>query len=125
VITLTYGRKKPQNADKGTIFFPALEDNIDLDDAHSHNGTNSTLLTASASQAVSQTILPANWVAQGGGTFRQLITMPGVIQYNTHNIQFRDFTTGAITYLSTERVSANTYYVYVNDNTKQFYAIYS
>jgi hypothetical protein len=125
MITLTYGRKKPVSPDKGTIVFPALEANVILDDAHNHNGTNSALLTSSASTAVVQSILAASWAAVSGGTYSQLVTMPGVITYDTHAIQFRDATTGEITYLSAEKTSANTYTVYVNDNTKAFTAVYT
>lgn len=125
MITLTYGRKKPQNADKGTVFFPALEDNIVLDDAHNHNGTNSSKLTAASSIAVTQSILAAAWVSLGGGSYRQLVTMPGTITYDDYSIQFRDTTTKEIYYLQAEKVSSNTYYVYVNDNTKALTAVYS
>ena len=46
--TLTYGRKKPVDGDDSAVWFDSLEDNIVLDDGHTHNGTNSAKLSSAA-----------------------------------------------------------------------------
>ena len=46
--TLTYQRKKPDASDDSTSWMSDLEDNIDLDDAHTHDGVTSPLLSAGA-----------------------------------------------------------------------------
>ena len=56
MLTLSHGYEKPETGDKGSVFFPALEDNIQKLNDHNHNGLNSELLTAAASAAVTQTI---------------------------------------------------------------------
>lgn len=122
--TLSKGFKKPQTGDKGSVFFPALEDNIQQLNDHSHNGSNSQLLTASASTAVTQSISSASWSHQGGGTYRQTVTMPGVITFDTHAIELRNSATNRKLFLDVEKVTSNTYYVYVNDNTLNLTALY-
>ena len=39
--TLKYGRKLPETGNKGAVVFDALTNNINIDDAHEHNGINS------------------------------------------------------------------------------------
>lgn len=46
--TLTYGFKRPATGDQGSVWFPAMEDNITRLDAHDHDGTDSAQLTNSA-----------------------------------------------------------------------------
>lgn len=46
--TLAHGRKRPVTGDPGSTWFPALEDNVTLDDAHDHDGTDSAQLTSTA-----------------------------------------------------------------------------
>lgn len=115
--TLSNGYQKPENGDKGSVFFPALASNIQKLNDHNHNGTNSELLTSASSAAVTQSLLAASWSLQGDGMYRITVTMPSDIGYDTHNIQFRLTAGGAIVHLSTEKVSATSFYVYSNDNS--------
>ena len=123
--TLSYGYVKPQTGDKGSVFFPALEDNITRLNDHTHNGTNSARLTATSADAVSQSISAASWASQGGGMYRQTVTMPSFIFFDTHAIQFRNSSTGEIMYLQAVKVTSNTYYVYINDNSIDLKAVYT
>jgi hypothetical protein len=41
MITLRYGRRKPENGNKGSLVFGSLSHNIDVDDSHDHNDVNS------------------------------------------------------------------------------------
>lgn len=40
-VTLSYGRKKPSDGDDSAQWFDDLEDNVELDDSHDHDGINS------------------------------------------------------------------------------------
>lgn len=129
--TLTYGFVKPATGDKGSVFWPALEGNIQQTNDHAHNGTDSHLLSASASRAIVQTVSSASWGSDlGGGTYRQLVTLPvsitgGSGTFDDFSIQLRDSSTGEVIYGRIVKVSSTTYYIYVNDNTLTLKAIYS
>lgn len=115
--TLSYGFKKPQTGDKGDVFFPALEDNIQQINDHTHDGNTSAKITSSSVNATTSTITSGNWVSLGSGNYRQLVTMPGALQYNNYVIQAKITSSGHQINPTIEKVSATTFYVYVNDNT--------
>jgi hypothetical protein len=128
--TLSYGFVKPQTGDKGSVFFPDLEDNIQQLNDHTHNGTNSAKLTAAAMTATTQAILSASWSLLGDGIYRQLVTVPASLTgnggtYDNHAVQFRNTANGRMLYLSTEKASSTTYYLYINDNSIDVTAVYS
>ncbi len=118
--TLSHGYLKPGNPDTGDEFFPAMEDNIQLMNDHTHNGTDGALIASTA-----QSILAVNWVAAaiGGGLYRQLVTVPTGYSYDTADIWFK-LSTGEVVYPSIERASGTTYYIYTNDNSLQYTARY-
>lgn len=65
--TLTYGRKKPSDGEDSAVWFDALEDNIDLNDEHNHNGINSPKLDAGAiDKADTATFDEADWSGSDG-----------------------------------------------------------
>lgn len=113
--TLSNGYIKPQTGDRGSVFFPALESNIQKLNDHNHNGSNSEKLTADSIEAITETILPASWALQANGLYRALVTMPGSLEFDTKGIQLRVGNNPI--YGEVEKVTANTFYVYVNDNT--------
>lgn len=128
MITLTYGRKKPQDGDRGAAWFPALDDNIVLDDAHTHNGVDSAFLPSSSFAKFSSTIVAAQWSSDGGGNYSKLVTVPSgisstvtyndIIYYDTIcKINTVGATYGDVIYPGIERESATTFTVRVNDNT--------
>lgn len=135
-IDLTYGRKVPQKPDSGATFFGELEANIALDDAHTHDGLTSPPLTSVIAGTVTkQNILAAAWSLVSNGTYRQLVTLPAVItgalvdggankSFDDVKIEFR-LSTGSPLQPTVTKVSASTYYVYVNDNTIALVALYS
>lgn len=125
--TLSYGFKKPQNPDKGDVWFPAMEANIQQLNDHTHNGTNSAYIATQPNQVpTTQVIAAASWVAVAGiaGLYRQLVTMPGTLVYDTSIITMR-LANGNIVYAQIEKAAASQYYVYTNDNTLAFLAVYS
>ncbi len=125
MLTLTYGYKKPEDTDWGSIFWDALAYDIQRLNDHSHDGSNSASISAGSFLVSTQAISAANWIATSGGQYRQLLTMPGLFTYDTRNISFRIATTGEILHIETLKAAANTYYVYTNDNTLDAIAIYT
>jgi len=124
--TLTYGLKQPEDGDKGSIFFPALEDNIIQLDAHYHDGIDSSLIPTASLVYSTSSILSAAWVAVAGhtGLYSQTVTMPTGLTYDNRVITFKDASTGHVYLLTIEKVSANSYEVYINDNSIDLTAIY-
>ncbi len=123
--TLTYGFKLPEAGDKGSVWFPALEENIEQLDGHNHNGTNSAKIPSSSINNLTQTIDSANWEAVGDGTgrYRQALSLPGGLLYDALKITMKD-SDGNIMFLDVEKINLNSYYVYINDSSKNLLAIY-
>lgn len=122
--TLSYGVKKPQTGDKGSVWFPEMEDNMQYLNDHTHDGSTGAPVPATNIQAVTQSVLAAAWVATSGGTYRQLLTVANSKNFDDVDVIFRDSTTKQKLYLGTEKVSATTYYVYINDNSISLTASY-
>lgn len=109
--TLSYGYKKPANPDTGDLVFPALEADIQQLNDHNHDGANSAPLATTQ-----QSVLAASWSATANGTYRQLLTVPTGLSYDTCNIWVKR-STGEVAYPTLERVSSTTFYIYTNDNS--------
>lgn len=124
--TLSNGYKKPQSGDRGNLFFPALEDNIDRINAHDHDGTNSEKLTTSSMTAATNSVPSANWAAVSGNTglFSQVVTLPTGFDIDDYVVSFKDDATGNQLHLTVEKVTASTYRVYCNDNSLTLTAYY-
>lgn len=114
MLTLSYGYKKPESGDKGPVVFPALEDDIQRVNDHTHNGVNSAPLTPSSVVVSNATLLPANWVAVSDGIYKQVVTMPSGISFDNVHISFR-ISSGFMAALSVKRLSTTQYEVYIND----------
>ena len=127
--TLTYGRILPATGDAGSVWFPALETNIALDDAHDHDGTDSARLTSVAFTKFTSSIVAADWSSDGGGNYSKVVTVPAGIsaaasphnEINYYDIVCMISTAGATfgdrIYPQIERESATTFTVRVNDSS--------
>lgn len=131
MLTLSYGYYKPQTGDRGSVWFPRLEDNFQRLNDHTHDGSNSALIPPSSitKATFTSSILAASWSSLGGGNFKQTVTVPaGVAEINNYNIHFYATAPGGAVgrriHPTVERVSAATYDVYVNDNTLALTAVY-
>lgn len=124
MLTLSYGFKKPENGDKGGVFFPALSANMQLLNDHTHNGSDSARLTTAGATALTSTAAAASWSATSGGTYRQTITLPAGLSYDTVAITAR-LSTGEIVHPTIEKVSSTQYRVYTNDNSKTYTMVYA
>jgi hypothetical protein len=128
MLTLTYGFKKPETNDKGNEFFPALEENIQQLNDHTHNGSDSPLLPTVSLVKSTQSILSAAWAATSGGRYRQEVTLPAGFTYANTQLRFviaGGGTDGEMIYPSIVKgTAANKYYVYINDNSLALTALY-
>lgn len=124
MLTLSKGFKKPQDGDKGSVFWDALEDDIQQLNDHTHNGANSSKLETSAVTAKIQEIT-ASWGSISDGRYSKVVTLPSGYLFDEIMISFRDWTTGNHYSLQVDKVSSNSYRVYTNDNTLHLAAVYT
>lgn len=122
--TLTYGMQVPSNGDFGSVFYPALAANFTQIDAHNHDGTTSPKITSFSITPITQAIIHADWVLVSNGIYRQAVTVPAGLSYDSVIISFRDATSGNYYDLSVEKITSGQYYVYINDNTVDLTASY-
>lgn len=113
--TLSNGYLLPDSGDRGNVFFPALEDNIQRVNDHTHNGSNSEKLTPESFVGLTDilSLVPANWVLQASGLYRAPVVMPGNKTFDTTTISLR--LNDKPVYGDIEKLTSNTFYVYVND----------
>ena len=120
--TLTYGRVRPAQNDRQSVWTDALEDNIDLDDAHDHDGTDSAFLPPNSISKPTSSIAAVDW-AGSAGVYTKTVTIPTTISnaatYN--DIKFFHLVindaSGNRCFPTILRVTSSTYTVTVSDNT--------
>lgn len=113
--TLSHGYEKPTNPTTGDVFWEALERNIQRMNDHDHDGVSAPQIAATVEE-----VLAANWGADlGNGSYRQLITLPDPMEFDSTRIEVRR-STGEIAYPDIVRVSASTFYIYTNDNSVSY-----
>lgn len=120
--TLSNGYLLPDTGDRGSTWFPALESNIQKINDHNHNGSNSEKLTSESVVSTTQQIIPGDWALQGNGLYRATVLMPGSLEFDTKLISLR--TNNKIVLGDIQRVTANSFYVFVNDNTLTVDVVY-
>lgn len=125
--TLSYGYVRPQTGDTGSTFWTNLENDITQLNAHTHNGVDSAVLTSTSITPVSGTISAASWVLTSGGTYRQLVTTPPSITFDSYGLHFiitNGTDIGCVIHPTIVKVSNTTYWVYTNDNTINLSVLY-
>lgn len=122
--TLSNGYLLPETGDRGNTFFPALESNIQRVNDHSHNGSDSEKLTPESFLGITDTtsLVPANWILQPNGLYRAPVTMPGNKLFDSTTISLR--LNNKPVYGDIEKITANTFYVYVNKPTISVTVLY-
>jgi hypothetical protein len=125
MLTLSYGFFKPQANDDALVVFPALEDNIQQLNDHSHNGVDSAQLTSASIVSVRQTISSASWALVSGGHYKQTVTLPAGFDYDTVGLEFRISTTGHLVYPTVEKVASTQFDVYFDDPSLSLVVLYN
>lgn len=122
--TLSNGYLLPETGDRGNVFFPSLESNIQRLNDHNHSGSDSEKLTIEALEGLTDTtsLVPANWVLQANGIYRAPVTIPGNRLFDTTTISLR--ANNKTLYGDVEKVTGNTFYVYVNDPSLSVTVLY-
>ena len=128
--TLSYGFQKPATGDKGSVFWPILEDNIEQLNDHDHDGVNSAKLTSAGSIATVQSVASGGWGSLSGGLYRQTVTLPAALTavsgtYDDYAIEIRNSANGRKMFLQTEKVTSTTFYVWCNDNSISLKVLYT
>ena len=114
--TLTYGYIQPQNGDKGSVWFPALNTNIQQLNDHTHNGVNSAPISGANVTSGTVTIPAASWVLDVAGRYRQDVTVPAGYNMDSYSILFK-LSTGEIITPSITRLSLTSFRIFGPDNT--------
>ena len=114
MIVLSKGFKLPETGDFGDVWFPAIEDNIQQLNDHTHNGTDSEKIPSASVEANKVTILAAAFADQGDGYWRATVSLPAGTDYDKLQIIARDPTTGEAVYLRHTKLSTTQAYVYTN-----------
>lgn len=112
MLTLTYTRQKPENGDKGSIFWDALADNIVLDDAHTHDGVTSATIAAKNVTRGSVAVTGAGWAASGT-RYRKTVTVPTGYSLATNQPMFLLNASGDRFYPHYEKITNTSFYLYM------------
>lgn len=122
MIILSKGYKKPQTGDFGDVWFPALEDNIDLSNSHNHDGIDGEKIDSISLNSTIATVLAAAFSDQGNGYWRATVTVPNGGLVDNYVITAKDPTTKEPVELRMEKLSATQFYLYTN--TVQDFEVY-
>lgn len=114
MIILSKGYKKPETGDFGDIWFPALEDNIDLMNSHTHNGVDGEKISGINLLASTLTVTAASFADQGDGYWRSTVTVPSGGLVDNYVVAVKDPTTKEPVQLRMEKLSSTQFYLYTN-----------
>lgn len=126
---LSYGYKQPDTGDRGSIWFPALNFDIQRLNDHNHDGTNSTKLTGASISGISANLNASDWVAVAGqpGTFSQDVNMPTGTLFKDYTPSFRirgGGFDGEIVALRCNGIASAQYRVFINDSSQDLSVLY-
>lgn len=110
--TLTYGRKKPEDGDKGSQFWDALADNVTLDDGHDHDGSDSAQISSKNLTRGSVAVTSSGWSADGT-RFRKTVTVPSGWSLATSAPIFLLNSSGNRIYPHYEKITTTSFYLYM------------
>lgn len=132
--TTTYGYKKPATGDNGANSGDGWAANVNFNtdrlDAHSHNGTDSVILTSASSTGVAQDInntihatdVTLGWVLQADGQYKRRISMlPSSLKFDTHVPSVRKYTSASggedlwdLVHPTIEKFAIGTFDIYID-----------
>ena len=137
MLLLSKGYYQPENADPsegavGAGWFNSLAANMARLNDHNHDGVNSQALSTAAITRFTSTILPADWVSDGGGNYHFDVTVPAGISgavaplndINYYAMSFINATTGERLLPGMTRLTSTTYRVEQNDPTMTMTILY-
>lgn len=110
--TLTYGRKEPEDGDKGAQFWPALVANIVLDDAHDHDGSDSAAIPSKNLTRGAVAVTDSGWSASGE-RYRKTVSVASGWSLATCQPIFLLNASGNRIYPHYEKINATSFYLYM------------
>jgi hypothetical protein len=113
MINKDYGIKKPESGDSGELVFDALGSNIDQQEAHTHDGTNSAKISAASISKSTVAVSSASWLTVTDKGWRKLITCPSGFNIESYLPIFRTSDYRLIN-PTIERVTSTTFYMTQN-----------
>lgn len=122
-ITLSYGYIQPENGDKGSTWFPALNDNISQLNDHVHDGVTSALIPSTSIINGSVAIPDTSWSLDVTGRYKQDVTVPAGYNMSDFSITFY-LSTGEILVPSITKLSGTQFRIFTCDNTLSFVAVF-
>lgn len=123
MIVLSYGFQQPENGDPGSIWFPALNADIQKMNDHTHNGINSAPISFADLAGGEVTIPSGSWVLDVAGRYKQAVATPAGFDMDNFNVQVR-ITGGDIIYPSMTRLTGTSFEIYTLDNTLDLTAVF-
>lgn len=107
MIILAYGIKQPTTGDRGSVFFPALEELCQRMASHTHNGINTAPVSASSISLASVVAPVLAWAPVVGrpGVFSQDVNLPSGFTTTKCLIEVRLDGTDERVYPSIEKIS--------------------
>lgn len=124
MVVLSYGFKQPENGDKGSVWFPALNFNITQLNNHAHNGVDSALVNQSNVVGASVSVPSGSWTADGTGRWKQTVNVPAGYNMTDFSIKFLITSSGLQIYPTIEKVNTTSFTVYTNDNSLTYSAVF-
>lgn len=124
MLTLSFGFKKPESGDTGSVVFPALEGNIQQLNDHDHDGSNSSKISSSSVTPLFVDLVAGSWVSESNGLYSQTVTLPGALSFDTTGYEAQLATDGHVVHPTIEKVSASQYKIYTNDNSQGMKVLY-
>lgn len=115
--TLSYGYVKPDTGDTGSVWFPALEDDITQLNDHNHDGVNSAPLSGAFLQPGLVQALAANWILVSSGVYEQTLTVPSSFNIDTSVIYFKRISDNSLIYGEIQKLSSTSFKIFSNTNT--------
>lgn len=123
--TLSKGYKKPEVGDRGSEWFPALQDNIERVNGHKHDGSDGEKILSKDLTSTTSTIANTDWGSDSGGsTYSYTLTVPTGIVFENHSITVIDTDNGHQIFPTITKASSTTITLTVNDNTLNLKVIY-
>lgn len=114
MIVLSNGYKLPEIGDFGDVWFPALEDNIQRVNDHTHDGNDSAKLPGTSIEAIVQTVNAGDFSASGD-EFVALVTLAGgAVEVDKKHVIFRDPATKEPIYMRYEKVTVTQINIFTN-----------
>lgn len=108
----------PQTGDKGDVFFPILERDIEKINNHTHNGLNAAKISTTDINKATVAIPKESWTAQVNGVWSQEVLIPNDANYADVYIMIKSAPAGEQLFLDVKPVlgQPKKFIVYCNDN---------